>query len=123
MPEDKNKNSGRSTRSQDVAVGAIAAGALFAVGSLLYALFTKDREPAAPAASSSPNNSSQNNDSSTEAQTPLGVSECCVCLSEPSNCLFLPCRHLKTCMGCSQKLSLCPVCRAKIVSIEGPVYA
>lgn len=49
--------------------------------------------------------------------------DCCVCWAVPRNMLFLPCRHLCACEGCSSAtcgtallLSMCPVCRVQINS-------
>jgi hypothetical protein len=43
------------------------------------------------------------------------VGYCSVCLVRPSNCVFLPCGHIKTCIKCGSSLYLrkmkCPVCR------------
>lgn len=43
------------------------------------------------------------------------VGYCSVCLVRPSNCVFLPCGHIKTCIKCGSNLYLrkmkCPVCR------------
>ena len=43
------------------------------------------------------------------------IGYCSVCLVRPSNCVFLPCGHIKTCIKCGSNLYLrkmkCPVCR------------
>lgn len=43
------------------------------------------------------------------------VGYCSVCLVRPSNCVFLPCGHINTCIKCGSNLYLrkmkCPVCR------------
>jgi len=44
------------------------------------------------------------------------LSMCVVCLSEPKNILFLPCRHVTVCRSCVNLLpaSVCPLCRKRI---------
>jgi len=39
---------------------------------------------------------------------------CSICLENPTDCTFLPCGHLCTCMTCSTMISSCPLCRATI---------
>ncbi len=41
---------------------------------------------------------------------------CVVCQSTPKCTLFLPCRHLCTCVVCSENLKQCPMCRSHIAS-------
>ena len=44
---------------------------------------------------------------------------CVICLERKRKCVIRPCRHFSLCVACSiEKLSECPVCRVKIVSIE-----
>eukprot|EP00808_Paulinella_micropora_P017448 g78563.t1 len=45
---------------------------------------------------------------------------CVVCLEQPCNIVFLPCRHMKTCTGCSDQLTNCPLCRADITDKFNP---
>lgn len=42
--------------------------------------------------------------------------KCIICTEKQKNVLFLPCKHITTCMQCSQKITdgLCPLCRCKI---------
>lgn len=42
-------------------------------------------------------------------------SECCVCLTETPVVTFKPCGHHAVCRPCSEKLDVCPLCRARIV--------
>lgn len=42
--------------------------------------------------------------------------ECSVCMENPKSILFLPCRHVCVCDGCSKKIESCPVCR--VVALE-----
>jgi E3 ubiquitin-protein ligase MUL1 len=54
----------------------------------------------------------------------LGAQVCAICHEEPKDTLFLPCRHMCACSGCSQQLvgarARCPVCRSAIDQrIEG----
>lgn len=47
--------------------------------------------------------------------------ECVICLTEPRDTLFLPCRHMCICLGCAQTLGTgdgkCPLCRQTYQSI------
>jgi hypothetical protein len=52
-------------------------------------------------------------------QAAADQSMCCVCLSQPKNVAFLPCRHACTCIECCKTIcdagnATCPVCRAPI---------
>lgn len=40
--------------------------------------------------------------------------DCVICMCEKKNCVILPCGHFYTCMGCSEKVDKCPMCRVKI---------
>lgn len=42
--------------------------------------------------------------------------ECVVCLTEPKQCIVLPCRHFCVCAQCLERLNACPVCRSTIRS-------
>ena len=42
---------------------------------------------------------------------------CKVCLNNLSDCLFLPCRHICSCIECAQALRSCPICRKKLEKI------
>lgn len=42
------------------------------------------------------------------------VSECVICMDEPSKIIFLPCGHLCCCPNCDESVDLCPMCRATI---------
>ena len=39
---------------------------------------------------------------------------CKVCFDAPSDCVFIECGHLVTCITCGEKLTECPICRAPI---------
>ncbi|XP_076818970.1 uncharacterized protein LOC143464937 isoform X2 [Clavelina lepadiformis] len=39
---------------------------------------------------------------------------CKICLDQPAEVLFIPCRHLCSCTGCEKYLRKCPICRAEI---------
>lgn len=43
--------------------------------------------------------------------------ECVICMSEEKNSVFSPCGHYMTCGSCATKCKICPICRAKVVSI------
>jgi len=42
---------------------------------------------------------------------------CKICLENPSNILYLPCRHLASCGECKLKVDSCPVCRTKVAAV------
>ena len=39
---------------------------------------------------------------------------CCICLNDKPNIVFMPCKHLCSCLDCSNKVKKCPICRLKI---------
>ncbi|KAK3577415.1 hypothetical protein CHS0354_032262 [Potamilus streckersoni] len=39
---------------------------------------------------------------------------CKICMDKPVAVTFFPCGHLVTCITCSQKVQICPICRVKI---------
>jgi hypothetical protein len=39
---------------------------------------------------------------------------CCICFDEDKNMVFGPCGHICTCLYCSAKVDICPICRIKI---------
>jgi len=41
---------------------------------------------------------------------------CAICLEGFTNCTFLPCGHLCTCMECGKQVLTCPLCRSWITS-------
>lgn len=49
--------------------------------------------------------------------------QCKICLDNPVEVLFLPCKHVCCCQNCSNKLKVkvCPICRGKIKAIQ-PLY-
>jgi len=58
-----------------------------------------------------------------EALLPV-VPDCVICLSEASDCVNLPCRHMCVCLACAQRLirqptdqAKCPICRERLVSV------
>lgn len=46
---------------------------------------------------------------------------CAICLKEPKQVVFLPCKHAQFCEGCAKRWvksrSTCPVCRAKVDAV------
>ncbi|KAK3085257.1 hypothetical protein FSP39_000761 [Pinctada imbricata] len=48
------------------------------------------------------------------SQTDDDANTCVVCMDNPINTVFLPCRHSKCCRECASSLQLCPLCRARI---------
>lgn len=42
------------------------------------------------------------------------VSECVICMDQPSKIIFFPCGHLCCCTNCDPSVDLCPMCRATI---------
>lgn len=49
--------------------------------------------------------------------------QCKICLDNPVEVLFLPCKHVCCCQTCSNKLRVreCPICRGQIKAIQ-PLY-
>mmetsp|Transcript_25383 Transcript_25383/g.33140 ORF Transcript_25383/g.33140 Transcript_25383/m.33140 type:complete len:497 (+) Transcript_25383:213-1703(+) len=45
--------------------------------------------------------------------------ECVVCLTDPKDITFLPCRHLCVCKDCSKHVDKCPVCRSPFENYVG----
>ena len=50
---------------------------------------------------------------------------CIICLDQPSSVTFQPCSHSVTCASCAKlvmtaKQPLCPLCRARVASLQGP---
>jgi len=43
---------------------------------------------------------------------------CKVCIEEITNALLEPCNHLCVCEGCANRLTNCPICRAKIENVK-----
>jgi len=41
---------------------------------------------------------------------------CAICLESLTDCTFLPCGHLCTCMSCGKQVMTCPLCRSWITS-------
>ena len=39
---------------------------------------------------------------------------CCICLSERSKVVSLPCMHLALCIGCARSVGRCPLCSQPI---------
>lgn len=44
------------------------------------------------------------------------VSECSVCLSNPKDVVFIPCRHVAVCRECNNMVTKCPLCRLNVRS-------
>ena len=40
--------------------------------------------------------------------------DCAVCMSEPKDTVFLPCKHFYCCSRCAVRMSACPYCRKLI---------
>lgn len=49
-------------------------------------------------------------------------SVCCVCLTNPKDCVLKPCSHVCVCSECAKQLVKlrggCPICRERIVRVE-----
>jgi len=58
----------------------------------------------------SPTSTAQKKTKRSDADT----GDCNVCMDKKPNCLFLPCRHMRTCGVCAAQLDKCPECRARI---------
>jgi baculoviral IAP repeat-containing protein 7/8 len=48
---------------------------------------------------------------------PKPVDPCSVCLDKAKEVLFLPCRHITTCIECAAVLEECPICRMTVFGI------
>jgi serine/threonine protein kinase len=46
------------------------------------------------------------------------LTECCLCMDAPKDCLVSPCRHLAMCLACADSLIQCPICQSAIVTRE-----
>jgi len=44
----------------------------------------------------------------------INPNECVICLERKRDKLTMPCRHYSMCGKCSDKLKICPICRAGI---------
>ncbi|CAD8205181.1 unnamed protein product [Paramecium pentaurelia] len=44
-----------------------------------------------------------------------GDNLCIICVEKERDCLILPCKHNATCLKCCKNLSVCPLCRVKIL--------
>jgi hypothetical protein len=47
--------------------------------------------------------------------------ECVVCMNQARVIVFFPCKHRMTCVSCSERLELCPLCRAPILDRINPI--
>ena len=39
---------------------------------------------------------------------------CAICVEQPRECSFQPCKHVFCCMECAKRLKKCPICREPI---------
>jgi hypothetical protein len=49
-----------------------------------------------------------------EEETLAPSLECAVCFQSPRNIVFLPCRHLVSCLLCANRIEVCIICRGQI---------
>lgn len=42
--------------------------------------------------------------------------DCCICLDEEKNSVFIPCGHFYCCLSCSKHINKCPICRIPIMN-------
>ena len=76
---------------------------------------------------SNDNNTSTNTNTNMSTNTINSFSEfllfCCICLNNQRNVLFLPCKHVCTCVTCSRNdaLRVCPLCKS-VISQKMTVY-
>ena len=60
------------------------------------------------------NNNDDDNDNASDSDN----ADCVICLSEAKTVVMFPCRHLCTCLSCSETLPLhknkCPICRTDV---------
>lgn len=96
----------KESSQRDFTLGALFAATVIGVGAwVVHSLTSQEAEPVdyKPVSDEAPD-------------------VCCICLDKKANCLFLPCRHMRTCMACSAKVDKCPNCREVIAKKEGPVF-
>lgn len=43
---------------------------------------------------------------------------CNICYEKEKNCLFYPCKHNFSCLGCGKNLKDCPLCKTPLENIE-----
>ncbi len=43
-------------------------------------------------------------------------SHCSICMGQPRQILFVPCGHVVACIGCSEQVQICPICRGEITN-------
>eukprot|EP00742_Colponemidia_sp_Colp-10_P007854 GILJ01008469.1.p1 GENE.GILJ01008469.1~~GILJ01008469.1.p1 ORF type:complete len:414 (+),score=47.01 GILJ01008469.1:92-1333(+) len=74
-------------------------------------------EPAVTQPTPSTSSSSSSLTTSSQVDSTPGAPEsrsCCICYEVPSTVVFLPCRHVCTCLRCSDRVRSCPLCRNPI---------
>nr|CAD7431954.1 unnamed protein product [Timema monikensis] len=49
-----------------------------------------------------------------EAEGPMSVAECAVCLDNTCEVIFVPCGHMCCCIKCAELVGQCPLCRADV---------
>jgi len=52
--------------------------------------------------------------SSPASGSALEENPCKICFESPRNAMFVPCGHFCSCMGCADRVSVCPLCNARI---------
>ncbi len=50
------------------------------------------------------------------------ILNCVICWNEQKNVLIMPCKHICTCEGCSNKLKTCPICRGQITKMIPGIF-
>lgn len=48
---------------------------------------------------------------------------CKICLNAEADSIFLPCRHIATCLKCANKLDKCPICRRAHTTVSKVFYS
>ena len=43
--------------------------------------------------------------------------DCCVCMDAKAGVIF-PCGHNAVCVNCAQRITLCPLCRQRLTSVQ-----
>jgi len=43
-----------------------------------------------------------------------GGNTCVICMNKRANVVFFPCKHMRCCAGCSERMEDCPICRVKV---------
>ena len=66
-------------------------------------------------------NNNSNNNSISLLKLEKNEALCDICMDAPKEIVLLPCNHMCSCVKCSKRLSVCPICRSKILNKIKPI--